>query len=41
MNPTLDEKLIAAEIERDPAIGRAEWLAEWRVDDARDRAPGD
>ena len=32
MNPTLDEKLIAAEIERDPAIGRAEWLAEWRDD---------
>ena len=27
-----DEKLIAAEIERDPAIGRAEWLAEWRDD---------
>jgi hypothetical protein len=32
MNPTLDRKLIDAEIERDPAVGRAEWLAEWRED---------
>jgi hypothetical protein len=32
MNPTLDKKLIDKEIERDPAVGRAEWLAEWRED---------
>ncbi len=32
MNPTLDKKLIAAEIERDPGAGRAEWLAQWRED---------
>jgi hypothetical protein len=32
MNPKLDKKLINAEIERDPAVGRAEWLAEWRED---------
>jgi len=32
MNPTLDRKLIDSEIERDPAVGRAEWLAEWRED---------
>jgi hypothetical protein len=32
MNPTLDKKLIDREIERDPAVGRAEWLAEWRED---------
>jgi hypothetical protein len=32
MNPTLDKKLIEREIERDPAVGRAEWLAEWRED---------
>jgi len=32
LNPTLDQKLIDAEIERDPALNRAEWLAEWRDD---------
>jgi hypothetical protein len=32
MNPTLDAKQIAAEIARDPAVGKAEWLAEWRDD---------
>ena len=32
MNPTLDAKEIAREIERDPHKGKAEWLAEWRDD---------
>lgn len=32
LNPNLDAAEIAAEIERDPAVGRAEWLAEWRDD---------
>jgi hypothetical protein len=32
MNPTLDRKLIETEIERDPAFGKSEWLAEWRDD---------
>jgi hypothetical protein len=32
LNPTLNQKLIDAELERDPAKGRAEWLAEWRDD---------
>jgi hypothetical protein len=32
LNPTLDPKQIAAEIERDPAVGHAEWLAQWRDD---------
>jgi hypothetical protein len=32
LNPTLDRSLIDAEIARDPAVGRAEWLAEWRDD---------
>jgi hypothetical protein len=32
LNPTLNQKLITAELERDPAKGRAEWLAEWRDD---------
>jgi hypothetical protein len=40
LNPTLNRKLIDAELERDPAKGRAEWLAEWRDDIANfiDRA---
>jgi hypothetical protein len=32
LNPTLNRRLITAELERDPAKGRAEWLAEWRDD---------
>jgi hypothetical protein len=32
LNPTLNQQLIATELERDPAKGRAEWLAEWRDD---------
>lgn len=32
LNPTLDRGLIAEELARDPAVGRAEWLAEWRDD---------
>jgi hypothetical protein len=30
LNPTLNRQLIDAELARDPAKGRAEWLAEWR-----------
>jgi hypothetical protein len=32
LNPTLNKRLIDAELARDPAKGRAEWLAEWRDD---------
>src|SRR5260370_28525125 len=39
-NPTLPSSVIAAALERDPAAGAAEWLAEWRSDlaDFVDRA---
>jgi hypothetical protein len=32
LNPTLNQKLIDAELARDPQKGAAEWLAEWRSD---------
>ncbi len=32
LNPTLDPKMIADELARDPAVARSEWLAEWRDD---------
>jgi hypothetical protein len=32
LNPTLPQSLIDAEMARDPAVARAEWLAEWRDD---------
>jgi hypothetical protein len=32
LNPTLDQRVINAELARDPALNRAEWLAEWRTD---------
>jgi hypothetical protein len=32
LNPTLDPKIIAADMARDPARARSEWLAEWRDD---------
>ncbi len=32
LNPTLDPKIIDAALARDPAVARAEWLAEWRDD---------
>jgi hypothetical protein len=31
-NPTLDERIIADALRRDPAAARSEWLAEWRDD---------
>jgi hypothetical protein len=31
-NPTLDERIIADALKRDPAAARSEWLAEWRDD---------
>jgi hypothetical protein len=30
LNPTLDPKIIGDALARDPAVARAEWLAEWR-----------
>jgi hypothetical protein len=32
LNPTLDQRIIDDAMERDPAVARAEWLAEWRDD---------
>src|SRR5262249_31838691 len=32
LNPTLDPRIIAEAMERDPAVARAEWLGEWRDD---------
>jgi hypothetical protein len=32
LNPTIDPKIIEADLKRDPARARAEWLAEWRDD---------
>jgi hypothetical protein len=32
LNPTLDQAAINRELARDPASGKAEWLAEWRDD---------
>jgi hypothetical protein len=32
LNPTIDQRIIDAAMERDPAAGRAEWLSEWRDD---------
>jgi hypothetical protein len=32
LNPTLDQKIVADAMQRDPAVARAEWLAEWRDD---------
>jgi hypothetical protein len=32
LNPTLDQAIIDAALEEDPAAARAEWLAEWRSD---------
>jgi hypothetical protein len=32
LNPTLDDRLIKADMARDPARARAEWFAEWRDD---------
>ena len=32
LNPTLDQGLVDAALEDDPAAARAEWLAEWRND---------
>jgi hypothetical protein len=31
-NPTIDERIIADALRRDPAAARSEWLAEWRDD---------
>jgi hypothetical protein len=31
-NPTIDQKIINAALERDPEAGAAEWLGEWRSD---------
>lgn len=31
-NPTLPDSIIAEAIKRDPEVGRAEWLSEWRSD---------
>ncbi len=32
LNPTIDASVIEAELERDPAAARAEWLGQWRDD---------
>ncbi len=32
LNPTLDQRIIDDAMERDPAVARAEWMAEWRED---------
>ena len=32
LNPTLDQRIIDDAMGRDPAVARAEWLAEWRDD---------
>ena len=32
LNPSLDQKLVDDAMARDPAVARAEWLAEWRDD---------
>ncbi len=32
LNPTLDQRIIDEAMERDPAVARAEWMAEWRDD---------
>ena len=32
LNPTLDPRIIDEALARDPAVARAEWLAEWRDD---------
>jgi hypothetical protein len=32
LNPAIDQRIIDAAMERDPAAGRAEWLSEWRED---------
>jgi hypothetical protein len=32
LNPTIDPRIVDAEMARDPARARAEWLAEWRDD---------
>ena len=31
-NPTLDQRIVDEALARDPAVARAEWLAEWRDD---------
>jgi hypothetical protein len=40
LNPTIDQKIIDEAMVRDPAVARAEWMAEWRDDLAQfvDRA---
>ena len=32
LNPTLNQRVIDDALTRDPAVARAEWLAEWRDD---------
>jgi hypothetical protein len=32
LNPTIDQRIIADAMARDPQVARAEWLAEWRDD---------
>jgi len=32
LNPTLDQRIIDDAMQRDPAVARAEWMAEWRDD---------
>jgi len=32
LNPTLDQSIISAALEDDPAAASAEWLAQWRTD---------
>jgi hypothetical protein len=32
LNPTIDQRIIDDAMQRDPAVARAEWLAEWRDD---------
>ncbi len=40
LNPTIDQRIISDAMERDAAVARSEWLAEWRSDLAQylDRA---
>src|SRR5258706_5671776 len=32
LNPTIDQRIISDAMERDAAVARSEWLAEWRSD---------